>query len=619
MTAEPRVLAGRYRVDELIGRGGMANVYRGYDTRARSPGRDQAPRSRELANDPAFRTRFRQEAQAAPRMAHPTIVRVFDAGEDTSRRRPGTAASCRSSSWNSSTGALLKDIIARRARCPARRRPLHRRHPRGARVLAPRRRRAPRHQAGQRHGHRRRPGQGHGLRHRARRLRLVVDGRRRPRAILGTAAYFSPEQAKGEPVDARADLYSTGVVLYELLAGRPPFRGDTAGRGRLPARERSAGAAERRSTRRSRRRSTPSCCARSRRTAFQRYQTAAEFREALERDGRRQGPVAAPVGDDLPASCSARTRSGRRDRAALRQLTDDTETMKRTQAARRSPGSGPASRSWSCSSSRCCSGCSTCARPTIVARQRRVGARRHRHDLRTARNELARRGLRPVTRRRGERRGRRAATSSAPIPRPARGRPRPGGHACYVSTGQEHGRRAVGLDASDRGRRRRRHRRLGLRLRHDAATDSPNVAAGPVIGIELPPDDARGTAAQRSRRADRQPRRLERAGHDHRRRPARRSTRRTRRCSAATCSSRPSKLDPDTRLHRPDRSTPQSLRRATCRRSRGRRSPTAPADAGTAQPQLRRSGLSVAPRARRRLGEARRRRASCRAAGSRPR
>ena len=90
MTAEPRVLSGRYRVDEPIGRGGMASVYRGYDL---TLGREVAIKvlDRELADDNAFRTRFRLEAQAASRMAHPTIVRVYDAGEDsvTDARRHG--------------------------------------------------------------------------------------------------------------------------------------------------------------------------------------------------------------------------------------------------------------------------------------------------------------------------------------------------------------------------------------------------------------------------------------------------------------------------------------------------------------------------------------------------
>ena len=92
MTAEPRVLSGRYRVDEPIGRGGMASVYRGYDL---TLGRDVAIKvlDRELANDNAFRTRFRLEAQAASRMAHPTIVRVYDAGEDTETDPDGTVAS----------------------------------------------------------------------------------------------------------------------------------------------------------------------------------------------------------------------------------------------------------------------------------------------------------------------------------------------------------------------------------------------------------------------------------------------------------------------------------------------------------------------------------------------
>src|ERR1700712_2790180 len=83
-----RLLAGRYQIGELLGRGGMATVHVGNDTRL---GRRVAVKllKPSLANDPAFRTRFRQEAQAAARMAHPTIVRVYDAGEETVREPSG--------------------------------------------------------------------------------------------------------------------------------------------------------------------------------------------------------------------------------------------------------------------------------------------------------------------------------------------------------------------------------------------------------------------------------------------------------------------------------------------------------------------------------------------------
>ena len=79
--ANSRVLGGRYAIGEFIGQGGMATVYRGTDIKL---GRQVAIKvmKSELSGDEQFRARFRQEAQSASRMAHPTIVRVFDAGDD---------------------------------------------------------------------------------------------------------------------------------------------------------------------------------------------------------------------------------------------------------------------------------------------------------------------------------------------------------------------------------------------------------------------------------------------------------------------------------------------------------------------------------------------------------
>ena len=88
MAAFERLLADRYEIGRRIGRGGMAEVYLGTDTRL---GRQVAVKllNTEMSNEPAFRQRFRQEAQASARMTHPTIVRVFDAGEDTFTRPDG--------------------------------------------------------------------------------------------------------------------------------------------------------------------------------------------------------------------------------------------------------------------------------------------------------------------------------------------------------------------------------------------------------------------------------------------------------------------------------------------------------------------------------------------------
>ncbi|KHK96001.1 serine/threonine protein kinase [Microbacterium mangrovi] len=224
MTDQPRVLAGRYRVDALIGHGGMAEVYRGRDL---TLGRDVAIKilNRELAQDGTFRTRFRMEAQAASRMSHPTIVRVYDAGEDTdsSGDRPRQIPYIVMELVH---GTLLKDIIARG---PV---PVDEaiRYTDGILEAL-----EYSHRAGVVHrdikpGNVMVTGDGQikvmdfGI------ARAVSDSSStvaETTQIIGTAAYFSPEQAKGESVDGRTDLYSTGVVLYELLTGRQPFRGES--------------------------------------------------------------------------------------------------------------------------------------------------------------------------------------------------------------------------------------------------------------------------------------------------------------------------------------------------------------------------------------------------------
>ncbi|HWT32485.1 MAG TPA: Stk1 family PASTA domain-containing Ser/Thr kinase [Microbacterium sp.] len=224
MTDQPRVLAGRYRVDALIGHGGMAEVYRGRDL---TLGRDVAIKilNRELAQDGTFRMRFRMEAQAASRMSHPTIVRVYDAGEDTdtSGDRPRQIPYIVMELVH---GTLLKDIIARG---PVSVEDAIRYTDGILEALEYS------HRAGVVH---RDIKPGNVMVTAAGQIKVMDFGIARAVSdssstvaettqIIGTAAYFSPEQAKGEAVDARADLYSTGVVLYELLTGRQPFRGDS--------------------------------------------------------------------------------------------------------------------------------------------------------------------------------------------------------------------------------------------------------------------------------------------------------------------------------------------------------------------------------------------------------
>ena len=348
MTAEPRVLSGRYRVDELIGRGGMADRL----PRLRPHARPQVAiklLNRELANDHAFRTRFRHEAQAASRMAHPTIVRVFDAGEDTvidaltarcvpvavhrHGARPRRAAQRhhrRGPACRSTTPCAYVDGILDALEYSHRAGVVHRDIKPGNVMVT---------DAGQVKV------MDFGI------ARAVSDSSStvaETTAILGTAAYFSPEQAKGE----------TGRRAHRpLLHGRRALRAARrpAAVPRRVARSPSptSTSAKRRSTVRGQRdrcraRSTPSCCAPSRRIRFQRYQDAAAFREALDATVDGTVAVQAPGRRADRASCTARTRDRRpRPARSLRQLSTDT-TMKRTQRVRRSRGSGRASASSPC-------------------------------------------------------------------------------------------------------------------------------------------------------------------------------------------------------------------------------------------------------------------------------
>lgn len=225
MSEEGRLIAGRYRVGELIGRGGMSDVHRGTDSRL---GRTVAIKllKPSLASDPAFRTRFRQEAQAAARMAHPTIVRVFDAGEETVTDASGHETQLPFIIMEYVDGTLLKDIIRQGPLASSE----------AVRILTGVLTALEySHRAGVVH---RDIKPGNIMITRNGQVKVMDFGIARAisdssttvaqtTAILGTASYFSPEQAKGEIVDARTDLYSTGVVLFEMLTARPPFRGDT--------------------------------------------------------------------------------------------------------------------------------------------------------------------------------------------------------------------------------------------------------------------------------------------------------------------------------------------------------------------------------------------------------
>jgi len=202
----------------------MADVHVGTDSRL---GRRVAVKllKSTLASDPAFRSRFRREAQDAAKMAHPTIVRIFDAGEELIVDQRGTETLIPYIVMEYVDGRLLKDLIADGPLEPDEAMRIT------AQVLTAL---EYSHRAGVVH---RDIKPGNIMITASGQVKVMDFGIARAisdsaatiaetSAIVGTAQYFSPEQARGEIVDARTDLYSTGVVLFEMLTGRAPFRGD---------------------------------------------------------------------------------------------------------------------------------------------------------------------------------------------------------------------------------------------------------------------------------------------------------------------------------------------------------------------------------------------------------
>jgi serine/threonine-protein kinase len=224
MTDDQVVLGNRYQLGDRLGRGGMAEVRRGFDLRLERTVAVKCLKV-ELAADPSFQKRFQREAHAAASLNHPGIAAVYDTGEQVDET---TGVSVPFLVMELVDGPTLRDVLREKGPMPPGRALELTRVVLGA--------------LGHSHAA--------GIVHRdikpsnimltpkgdakvmdfgiARAAAETTSDLTGTATVIGTAHYLSPEQARGERVDQRSDLYSTGCLLYELLLGRPPFLGDSS-------------------------------------------------------------------------------------------------------------------------------------------------------------------------------------------------------------------------------------------------------------------------------------------------------------------------------------------------------------------------------------------------------